>query len=106
MKAHPRPVMSTHATRLDPEARAALTDVEIRSRAVHLLATILERDPANVQQAKLLRADLGMDSLSALEFLSSLSHEFDINLEVEETYGLTTLDEVVSLVAARVRGSV
>ena len=97
--------MTTSAPQIDSPARALVTDDEIRARAVQLLATILERDPATVQQAHLLRADLGMDSLSALEFLSSLSHEFDIDLEVEETYGLTTLTEVVALVTERVRGS-
>jgi|GEM_PF-423515 len=97
--------MTTHALLVDPPARAVLSDDQIRARAVHLLATILERDPETVQQAHSLRADLGMDSLSALEFLSSLSHEFDIDLEVEETYGLTTLNEVVALVTQRVRGS-
>jgi len=97
--------MTTHALLVDPVARAVPSDDEIRARAVQLLATILERDPATVQQAHSLRADLGMDSLSALEFLSSLSHEFDIDLEVEETYGLTTLNEVVALVTQRVRGS-
>ena len=97
--------MTTSAPQIDSPARALVTDDEIRARAVQLLATILERDPATVQQAHLLRADLGMDSLSALEFLSSLSHEFNIDLEVEETYGLTTLNEVVALVTQRVRGS-
>ena len=46
-----------------------------------------------------------MDSLNALEFLSSLSQEFAIDLEVEDAFGLTTLDEVVALVASRVRPS-
>ena len=95
--------MMTAASPVDSAPRAVPSDDEIRARAVQLLATILERDPATVQQAHQLRADLGMDSLSALEFLSSLSHEFNIDLEVEETYGLTTLDEVVVLVAERVR---
>ena len=95
--------MTTTALPADAAPRSIPSDDEIRARAVQLLATILERDPETVQHAHQLRADLGMDSLSALEFLSSLSHEFNIDLEVEETYGLTTLDEVVTLVAERVR---
>ena len=82
---------------------AKLSDDEIRTRVVRLLAEILERDPASIANVQRLRADLGMDSLNALEFLSSLSHEFKIDLEVEEAFGVTTLDEVVALVAARVR---
>ncbi len=82
---------------------ATLSDDEIRTRVVRLLAEILERDPASIANVQRLRADLGMDSLNALEFLSSLSHEFKIDLEVEEAFGITTLDEVVALVASRVR---
>ncbi|MFO0608973.1 MAG: acyl carrier protein [Polyangiales bacterium] len=78
---------------------------DIRPRVVRLLATILERDPASLTDVQQLRADLGMDSLNALEFLSSLSQEFAIDLEVEDAFGLTTLDEVVALVASRVRPS-
>lgn len=78
---------------------------DIRPRVVRLLATILERDPATLTDVQQLRADLGMDSLNALEFLSSLSQEFAIDLEVEDAFGLTTLDEVVALVASRVRPS-
>jgi len=78
---------------------------DIRARVVRLLATILERDPATLTDVQQLRADLGMDSLNALEFLSSLSQEFAIDLEVEDAFGLTTLDEVVALVASRVRPS-
>jgi acyl carrier protein len=78
---------------------------DIRARVVRLLATILERDPATLTDVQQLRADLGMDSLNALEFLSSLSQEFAIDLEVEDAFGLTTLDEVVALVASRARPS-
>ena len=83
----------------------APTSDEVRARILRMLATILERDPASITGAQHLRADLAMDSLSALEFLSTLSQEFSIDLEVEEAYGLTTLDEVVSLVHGRVHAS-
>ncbi len=95
--------MTQSISQSEAPARAAVSDEEIRTRTIRLLAEILERDPATVAGAQRLRADLGMDSLNALEFLSSLSHEFAIDLEVEEAYGLTTLDEVVALVAGRVR---
>lgn len=95
--------MQTTAPQSPRPADAGPSDDEIRARVVRLLAGILERDPASVAGAQHLRADLGMDSLSALEFLSSLSHEFKIDLEVEEAFGLTTLDEVVALVGARTR---
>jgi acyl carrier protein len=95
--------MHSSAPQVAPKALVLPSDAEIRARAIGLLATILERDPETLETAHALRADLGMDSLSALEFLSALSHEFDINLEVEETYGLTTLDEVVSVVGQRLR---
>lgn len=94
----PSPPVSPRPTDAGP------SDDEIRARIVRLLAGILERDPATVVGAQHLRADLGMDSLNALEFLSSLSHEFKIDLEIEEAFGLTTLDEVVALVATRARG--
>ena len=88
--------MTAHAT---PDV------TDIRARVVSLLATILERDPATLTDVQHLRADLGMDSPNVLEFLSSLSQEFAIDLEVEDAFGLTTLDEVVALVASHVRPS-
>lgn len=93
----------TTASHDTPATPSTLSDADIRARTVKLLATILERDPSTVEGAHDLRADLGMDSLSALEFLSMISHEFSIDLAVEEAYGLTTLDEVVTLIASRVR---
>lgn len=95
-------MMHTSTPRPDAPVLPPSND-EIRARMVRILADILERDPASVSGAQHLRADLGMDSLNALEFLSSLSHEFKIDLEVEEAFGVTTLDEVVALVAARAR---
>lgn len=94
---------TTEARTAAPAPAATFTDDEIRTRTIKLLAEILERSPESVAGAQRLRADLGMDSLNALEFLSSLSHEFKIDLEVEEAFGVTTLDEVVALVASRVR---
>lgn len=79
------------------------SDVEIRARIVRILADILERDAESVSQAHHIRADLGMDSLNALEFLSAISHEFRIDLAVEDAFGITTMDEVVSLVGAQIR---
>lgn len=78
-----------------------LAPAEVRARIVRVLAEIMERDVESVAQVKELRADLGMDSLHALEFLSCISHEFRIDLAVEDAFGITTLDEVVSLVSAQ-----
>jgi acyl carrier protein len=90
-------MMTTPAPTLLP------TPAEVRARIVRVLAEIMERDVESVSQVNELRADLGMDSLHALEFLSCISHEFRIDLAVEDAFGISTLDEVVSLVSAQLK---
>lgn len=63
------------------------------ARLVSVIAEILEIDPATVRGTSRLREDLGMDSLHSLELLSVLSHEMQIELEMEEAMRISTVND-------------
>jgi hypothetical protein len=77
---------------------------EIRARIVRVLAEILERDVASGLTGQRAPRRPG-HGLAAARWSSSrrISHEFRIDLAVEDAFGITTLDEVVSLVSAQLR---
>lgn len=70
-----------------------------RERIVELIAEITEHDdPGSISPTDRLREDLGMDSLNSLELLSTISEELELDLEMEDAMGLTTLQEAFDFV--------
>jgi len=74
------------------------TQQERRTKLVHLIATIAETDVASVRGEQRLREDLGMDSLGALELLSTVSEALSIDLDVEDAMDLRTVDDAARFV--------
>ena len=74
------------------------SEQERQTQIFHLIATIAETDRANVRGDQRLREDLGMDSLGALELLSSISEALGIDLDVEEAMDLRTVDDAWTFV--------
>ncbi len=62
------------------------------------IAELLEIDVASVRGEQLLREDLGMDSLTSLELLSTLSREMKVDLEMEDAMEIVTVDDTVRFV--------
>jgi acyl carrier protein len=82
--------MSVNTTqKLDPE--------ELRS----FVADVLDLDPAAVTDDAHFVADLGMDSLRALEVLVALEKKYQIKISEEEVKDMTCFDDVRELVTTK-----
>lgn len=75
-----------------------LHDDAVRDTTLTLLAEIAEVKRAELHGSDRLREDLGMDSLSSLELLSSLGEKLRIDLQIEEAMGIVTVDDACDFV--------
>lgn len=69
-----------------------------RETTLTILAEIAEVDRAALRGTDRLREDLGMDSLSSLELLSSLGERLGLDLEIEDAMGIRTVDDACAFV--------
>jgi acyl carrier protein len=69
-----------------------------RTSTLSLLAEIAEVDVRSLRGTDRLREDLGMDSLSSLELLSTLGDQLRIDLEIEDAMDIRTVDDACSFV--------
>lgn len=76
---------------------------ETREIALMVLAEIAEVERSSLRGDDRLREDLGMDSLSSLELLSTLGEKLDLDLEVEEAMGIRTVDDACAFVERQCR---
>jgi acyl carrier protein len=74
-----------------------------RNRVVEVMAEILEIDSATIHGTLRLREDLGMDSLGSLELLSVISQELHIEIEMDETLSIRTVDDACAFVERHFR---
>ncbi|MBX3248676.1 MAG: acyl carrier protein [Myxococcales bacterium] len=81
------PVTSLHAAASDR-----------RRLVIETIAEILELQPDTVRLEARLREDLGMDSLTSLELLSSLSRTLKVDLEMEEAMEISTVADTIRFV--------
>ncbi len=69
-----------------------------RSSTLEILAEIAEVKLADLRGSDRLREDLGMDSLSSLELLSSLGEKLRLDLQIEDAMGIRTVDDACAFV--------
>lgn len=69
-----------------------------RTSTLSVLAEIAEVDVAQLRGTDRLREDLGMDSLSSLELLSSLGDRLSLDLQIEDAMGIRTVDDACAFV--------
>lgn len=76
---------------------------DVRESTLAILAEIAEVERAKIRGTDRLREDLGMDSLSSLELLSSLGEKLHIDLEIEEAMDIRTVDDACAFVERQCR---
>lgn len=74
-----------------------------RDIALSVLAEIAEVDRSSIRGEDRLREDLGMDSLSSLELLSTLGERLNLDLEIEEAMDIRTVDDACAFVERQCR---
>ena len=78
-------------------------EVDSRELALSVLAEIAEVERSSIRGDDRLREDLGMDSLSSLELLSTLGEQLNLDLQIEEAMGIRTVDDACAFVERQCR---
>lgn len=73
-------------------------EMSSRTSTLTILAEIAEVEIGALHGSARLREDLGMDSLSSLELLSSLGEKLNVDLEIEEAMDIRTVDDACAFV--------
>jgi acyl carrier protein len=73
-------------------------EMSSRTSTLAILAEIAEVEVGALQGSDRLREDLGMDSLSSLELLSSLGEQLHLDLQIEEAMDIRTVDDACAFV--------
>lgn len=66
------------------------------------LVEVLDVDPGTVALESRFDVDLDADSVDVIEMTGAIERRYDIQIEDHEVYDLTTVGEVVALVAGKV----
>ncbi|AKU95816.1 Acyl carrier protein [Labilithrix luteola] len=74
-----------------------------RTIALTVLAEIAEVDRSKLRGDDRLREDLGMDSLSSLELLSTIGEKLDLDLMIEDAMDIRTVDDACAFVESQCR---
>lgn len=74
-----------------------------RAIALTVLAEIAEVDRSSIRGDDRLREDLGMDSLSSLELLSTLGEKLNLDLQIEDAMDIRTVDDACIFVERQCR---
>jgi len=80
-----------------------MTNEEIKTKVLAALAAVApELEPDKLAPDAILRDELDIDSMDALNFLVGLSKAFGVDIPEADYRKLSTLDAIVSYVAARI----
>lgn len=72
-------------------------DERVPDRVIGLVAELSTVPRAEIKPTDRLREDLGMDSVSSMELLSLLAEEFELDIEMEEAVGVTTVEGAIEM---------
>ena len=71
---------------------------DLESTIREILAELTTTAAAEIQMDDNLAADLGMDSVAQMEFVSMVAERLDIDIEIEDTMGISDVSGVMALV--------
>ncbi len=71
---------------------------QIRDAIKRMVADVTERSPEEISDRALLREDLGVDSLLAMELMVNMDKKYKIDIPEEEFQKITNVDEAVAAV--------
>jgi acyl carrier protein len=70
---------------------------DLDHRVTELIASLCTVPVAQIAPTDRLREDLGLDSVSSMELLSLLAEELELDIEVEEAMGVTTVEGTLEM---------
>ncbi len=72
--------------------------MEIANKVIEFIAEQLNKDASEITLEKELVADLGADSLDAVEIIMNLEEEFDVTVPDVDASQIKTVGEIVKLI--------
>jgi acyl carrier protein len=75
-----------------------MSEEQIRLEIKRLIAQITECEPEQIPDQALLKEELGVDSLMAMEMMVAMDKKFHIDIPEEHFNTITTVDEAVAVV--------
>ncbi len=72
--------------------------MEVANKVIKFIAEQLNKDESEVALEKELVADLGADSLDAVEIIMNLEEEFDVTVPDIDASQIKTVGEIVELI--------
>lgn len=75
----------------------------MEDRIIEIIAKELNKDPSEIKPEQNLMADLDADSLDTVEIVMALEDEFGIEIDVEKTDSMITVQTIIDFVKTRVQ---
>jgi acyl carrier protein len=75
---------------------------ELDNKVYDILCELTTVARADLRPEFTLSGDLGMDSVSAMEMLGMLDEALGVEIDIEDTFSVKTVEQVLELVRARV----
>lgn len=77
---------------------AAAGAVDVRARVIAVVCQVTKLSISEISGEKLIRDDLGVDSMQAIEALAILEKEFDIIIDPEKAFQVATMEDLFRLI--------
>ena len=82
------------------QAQQGGPQIDVRKKVKQIMAGVLRISASEISGEKLVRDDLGMDSMQAIESLAILEKELGIIIDPEKAFDVATVDDLFKLVEA------
>ncbi len=80
------------------QAQQGGSQIDTREKVKQIMAGVLRISASEISGEKLVRDDLGMDSMQAIESLAILEKELGIIIDPEKAFEVATVDDLFKLV--------
>lgn len=88
----------TNKTQTPQRKAQAAADRDVREIVKAIMANVLRTSPSEIRGDKLIREDLGMDSMQAIESLAVLEKELGIIIDPDKAFGVATVNDLFAVV--------
>jgi len=73
-------------------------NIDIREKVKGIISHVTKISLSEIAGEKLIRDDLGVDSMQAIEALAILEKELNIVIDPEKAFNIATVDDLVGLI--------
>ncbi len=80
------------------QAQQGGSQIDVREKVKQIMAGVLRISVSEISGEKLVRDDLGMDSMQAIESLAILEKELGIIIDPEKAFDVATVEDLFKLV--------